>query len=336
MYAKIRTMTGGLSACLLAAGLALGAAAPAAQAEYPTKPVTLVAPYGPGGASDLASRTLAAVAPNYLGQPVLVVNKTGAAGAIGSSFVNKADPDGYTLLLARIGSQAVSPAMKSNMPYKYDDFTMIGLLELNPVLCATAESKPYKSLEDFIAAVKEKPGELSYSSSGIGTMLHLAVPFMLDTVGVENAKTALRHVPYKGGGAAATAAVGGQVDIVCTNASALASHLKAGRLRGLVVTTEERVELAPDAPTAKELGYPELEVLVGWSGLYGPPDMDEEATKSLRAMLQKVKEDKAWLKFTKALGSVPHILDGEATKAFVDKQVESFSALVEKLDMKVE
>lgn len=334
MNRKIAKIAGRVSACLLTVGLLTGATT--AKAEFPEKPITLVAPYGPGGASDLASRTLAAVAPSYLGQPMLVVNKTGAAGAIGSAFVNKAAPDGYTLLLARIGSQAVSPAMKANMPYKYDDFTMLGLLELNPVLCATAASKPYKTLKDFIDAVKAKPGELSYSSSGIGTLLHLAVPFLLDTVGVDDAKSALRHVPYKGGGAAATAAVGGQVDIVCTNASALSSHLQAGRLRGLVVTTPERVELSPDTPTARELGHPDLEVLVGWSGLYGPPDMDKEATAKLTEMLQKVKDDKAWLKFTKALGSVPQIMTPEETRAFVDKQVNSFSKLVDKLDMKVE
>lgn len=333
MKQTVSRLAGKLALAIAGTALAVGGAL---AAEYPSKPITLVAPYGPGGASDLASRTLASVAPTYIGQPMLVVNRTGAGGAVGSTFVNKAKPDGYTLLLARIGSQAVSPAMKANMPYKYDDFTMIGLLELNPVLCATASSKPYKSLKEFIDAVKAKPGELSYSSSGVGTLLHIAVPFLLDTVGIADATKAMRHVPYKGGGAAATAAVGGQVDIVCTNAPALESHIAAGRLRPLVVTTEERVKMAPDTPTAKELGYPELGVLIGWSALYGPPNMDADATKKLQDMLQKVKQDKAWNKFTKALGSVPHILDGAATKAFVDQQVAAFSKLVDKLDMKIQ
>ena len=185
----------------LAVGLAAGTAL---AAEYPSKPVTLVAPYSAGGASDLASRTLASVAPTYLGQPVLVVNRTGAGGVTGSTFVNKSKPDGYTLLLARIGSQSVSPAMKANIPYKYNDFTMIGILELNPVICATASSKPYQSMKDLIDAVKANPGKLSFSSAGVGSLLHIAVPFVLDTVGVENAKTAMNHVPYKGGGQAAT------------------------------------------------------------------------------------------------------------------------------------
>ncbi len=320
---------------LLLAASIIAVSTGAAIAQYPDKPITLVAPYGPGGASDLASRTLSSVAPTYLKQPVLVVNRTGAGGAVGSAFVNKSKPDGYTLLLARIGSQAVSPAMKSSMPYKYDDFTMLGLLELNPIICATAKDKPYNSLADFVAAVKARPGELTYSSSGVGSLLHIAVPFVLDTVGISNASEAVRHVPFKGGGAATTAMVGGQVDILCTNAPALASHIQAGTVKALVVTTRKRLPMAPDTPTAAELGYPNLEKLVGWSALYGPPNMDESTKVILEDMLAKVAKDKAWNKFTNALGSVPQIRSASDTKNFVDEQVKAFSALVEKLGMEI-
>lgn len=326
----------GTIAALAVAVLALPFSSPSFAGEYPAKPITLVAPYGAGGASDLASRTLASVAPKYLGQPVMVVNRTGAGGVTGSAFVANAKADGYTLLLARIGSQSVSPAMKVNMPYKYDGFTMIGVLELNPVICATAAEKPYKTLAEFIAAVKAAPGELSYSSAGIGSMLHIAVPLMLKVAGVADPANAVTHVPYKGGGNAATAAVGGHVDIVCTNSSALAGHIEAGKLRALVITTPDRQSVAPDAPTARELGMEGLEVLIGWSGLYGPPGMADEEVATLRAMLQEVKKDKAWNKFTNALGSVPSILDGPATVAFVEAQFNAFNALVKELDMKIE
>lgn len=324
-------------ALVASAGLAVAMLGTSALAgDYPTKAITLVAPYGPGGASDLAARTLSSVAPSYIGQPVMVVNRTGAGGAVGSAIVNKSRPDGYKLLLARIGSQAVSPAMKANMPYAYDDFTMLGLLELNPVLCATSADKPYQTFGDLIDAVNANPGTLSYASSGIGTLLHLAVPFALDAAGVENATDAIRHVPYKGGGAAVTAVVGGQVDVVCTNAPALASHIEAGTVRPLVVTTASRISMAPDTPTAAELGFPEMEVLVGWSALYGPPNMDAETVAVLENMLAQVAEDKAWNKFTKALGSIPQIRSSADTKAFVDAQVAAFSAVVEKLGMKIE
>jgi len=305
-------------------------------ADYPSKPITLVAPYGAGGASDMASRTMASVLPSYLGQPVMVVNRTGAGGVTGSAFVNKSKPDGYTLLLARIGSQSVSPAMKANIPYKYDDFTMLGVIELNPVICATASSKPYKSMKDLIDAVKANPGKLSFSSAGVGSMLHVAVPLVLKLMGVPDPKNAMNHIPYKGGGAAATAAVGGHVDLVCTNSSALASHIAGGKLRPLMITTKERQPVAPTAPTARELGFPEVEVMVGWSGIYGPPGMDPAVAGKIRDALQMVKKDKAWNKFTKALGSVPNILDGPETKKFVDEQYRVFSTLVKELGMRIE
>ena len=305
-------------------------------ADYPSKPITLVAPYGAGGASDMASRTMASVLPKYVDQPVMVVNRTGAGGVTGSAFVSKSKPDGYTLLLARIGSQTVSPAMKANMPYKYNDFTMLAVIELNPVICATAATKPYKTMADFVAAVKANPGKLSFSSAGVGSMLHVAVPLVLMEMGVKDVNNAVNHVPYKGGGNAATAAVGGHVDMVCTNSSALASHISGGKLRALMITTKERQAVAPDAPTARELGFPKVEVLVGWSGIFGPPGMDPKVTKFLRDAFQKVKTDKAWNKFTKALGSVPYILNGPDTKKFVDDQFHAFEKLVTDLDMRIE
>ncbi len=320
------------------AGAALAVLSSAAYAadDYPSKPITLVAPYSAGGASDMASRTMASVLPSYLGQPVLVVNRTGAGGVTGSTYVNKAKPDGYTLLLARIGSQSVSPAMKANIPYKYDDFTMLAVIELNPVICATASSKPYKTMKDLIDAVKAKPGELSFSSAGVGSMLHVAVPLVLKMMDVDNPKGAMNHIPYKGGGAAATAAVGGHVDLVCTNSSALTSHIAGGKLRPLMITTKERQAVAKDAPTARELGFPQIEVLVGWSGIYGPPGMDPAVAKKIRDALQLVKKDKAWNKFTKALGSVPYILDEAETKKFVDDQFTAFNTLVSDLGMRIE
>ena len=325
-----------LSGATTAAVVGVMTVTSALAADYPSKPITLVAPYGAGGASDMAARTMASVLPSYVGEPVMVVNRTGAGGVTGSAYVSKSKPDGYTLLLARIGSQSVSPAMKANIPYKYDDFTMLAVIELNPVICATAASKPYKTMADFVAAVKAKPGELSFSSAGVGTLLHVAVPMVLKEMGVKDINNAVNHVPYKGGGNAATAAVGGHVDMVCTNSSALASHIAGGKLRALLITTKDRQAVAPDAPTARELGFPNLELLVGWSGIFGPPGMDPKVAAMLRDALQKVKKDKAWNKFTKALGSVPYILNGADTKKFVDGQYNAFKTLVDDLGMRIE
>ena len=322
-------------AALAVPALALAATGATAQ-EYPSKPITLVAPYGPGGASDLASRTLASVIPQYLGEPVLVVNRTGAGGVTGSNYVYNAKPDGYTVLLARIGSHTVSPAMKSAIPYEHDKFTYLGLLEVNPVICATSVDKPYESLDDLLGAIEENPGSISYSSAGVGTLLQVAAVMMMDVAGVENPTTAAIHVPYKGGGAAATAAITGQVDFVCTNSSALMSGIQGGKLRPLLVTTPERLDDAPSAPTVSELGHPELEVLVGWSGVAGPPDLPQEVVDTWASALQEVKEDKSWNRLTQRLGSVPRILSPEETVDFVNKQYETFRELVERLDMRIE
>lgn len=307
----------------------------AAAAGYPSKPITLIAPYGPGGASDLAARTLASTAPNYLKQPVLVINRTGAGGVTGSTFVYNSKPDGYTLLLARIGSQTVSPAMKSNIPYKYNKFTYLGLLEVNPVICATSVNKPYKTLADLKKAIEAKPGQLSYSSAGVGTLLQVAAVMVMDQIGIKNPIKAAIHVPFKGGGNAATAAVTGQVDFVCTNSSALVGYIQGGKLRPLLVTTPKRLKDAPNAPTVRELGYPDLEVLVGWSGVAAPPGTPKQVVDKWADVLQKVKKDKSWNRFTTRLGSVPHILGPKETVKFVNKQYKVFSSLVDRLGMQI-
>jgi len=313
-------------------GLALALAVPA-QAEYPTRPVTLVSPYGPGGAADLAARTLSATAPGYLGNGILVVNRTGAAGVTGSTTVVKGRKDGYTLLLARVGSQAAVPAINRKIPYTWDEYTFLGLLELNPfVLCVSADS-PYKSLDDVKAAIKSGK-KLSYSSAGVGTLLHVAMVLVLDDIGVP--QSAMKHVPYKGGGKAAAAVVGGHVDMIFQNLSGVISNIQAGKLRPLLVTTKKRVLSIKDVPTASEVGHPRLEAVIGWSGLWGPPGLSGEVTNKWVGVLGKIKKDKAWNKLTKGLGSVPSIRNPADTKAFVKNQYETFKDLAEKLGMVIQ
>jgi tripartite-type tricarboxylate transporter receptor subunit TctC len=313
--------------------LAVGATAGLAEG-YPKKPVTIVAAYGPGGASDMATRTIAATAPNYLQQGVLVVNKTGAGGTVGSIYAYKARPDGYTLLLARVATHAVSPAMK-NLPYKPMDFTILGLLEKNPFVCATSTKRPYKTLENLLDAIKANPGKLTYGSAGVGTLLQVAAVMLIDEAGIPNAKTAATHVPYKGGGLAALAVLKNEVDFVCTNLSALIGHIQSGKLRALVTTMPKRLKSIPDVPTARELGYPGLEVAVGWSALVGPPNMNAEASKKWIEVLAKLKTDKSWIKLTQKLGSVPNILPPDETKKFIEYSYGKMNALVTKLGMKI-
>ena len=306
----------------------------AALADYPAKPVTLVSPYGPGGAADLAARTIAGTAPAYLGQAVLVVNRTGAAGVTGSTTVAKGRPDGYTLLLARVGSQAAVPAINRKIPYKWDEFTFLGLLELNPFVLVVNADSPIQSLDDVKEAAASGGDKLSYASAGVGTLLHVAMVMVLDQFGLP--QDAMKHVPYKGGGKAAAAVVGGHVDMMFQNLSGVIGNIQAGKLRALAVSTPERVAAIPDVPTVAEAGYPALETVVGWSGVWGPPGMDQAAADKWVEVLGKLEGDKAWNKLTKGLGSIPSIRGPEDTKAFVENQYEAFKTLTEKLGMTIQ
>ncbi|MFT5504773.1 MAG: tripartite-type tricarboxylate transporter receptor subunit TctC [Gammaproteobacteria bacterium] len=305
----------------------------AALAAYPTKPVTLVSPYGPGGAADLAARTVSATASSYLGNSILVVNRTGAAGVTGSTSVVKGKKDGYTLLLSRVGSQAAVPAINRKIPYKWDEYTFLGLLELNPfVLVVNAES-PYKTLDDVKNAAKSG-NKLSYSSAGVGTLLHVAMVMTLDQFGLP--QNSMKHVPYKGGGKAAAAVVGGHVDMMFQNLSGVIGNIQAGKMRALAVSTPERILAIKDVPTVREAGYPGLETVVGWSGIWGPPGLSDEVVNTWVGVLDKLKTDKAWNKLTKGLGSIPSIRNPVDTKAFVKAQYEAFKELTERLGMTIQ
>ena len=317
----------------LLAGTVLAAASGVVAADYPTKPVTLVSPYGPGGAADLAARTLSATAAEYLGNGILVVNRTGAGGVSGSTTVAKGRPDGYTLLLARVGSQAAVPAINRTIPYKWDEFTFLGLLELNPFVLAVNKDSPFNSLDELKAAI-EGGASLSYSSAGVGTLLHVAMTMVLDQFGMS--ADAMKHVPYKGGGKAAAAVVGGHVDMIFQNLSGVIGSIQSGDLRAIAVTTPERVASISDVPTVSESGYPELETVIGWSGVWGPPNLPEEVVNKWVDVLAQVAENKAWLKLTKGLGSVPYVRGPGETKAFVEGQYTAFKELTEKLGMTIQ
>ncbi len=316
----------------ICAALAVVLFATAAQAEYPTKPVTLVSPYGPGGAADLAARTLSATAPGLLGNGILVVNRTGAAGVIGSTFVAKSKPDGYALLLARVGSQAAVPAINRKIPYKWDDFTFLGLLEQNPFALTVSAKSPYKTFKDLEKAAKSGK-KLSYSSAGVGALQHLGMVILLDELGLN--QDSMKHIPFKGGGKAGAAVIGGHVDIFFQNLSGVIGNIQGGQMRALAVTTAKRAPSISSVPTFRELGYPKMEVVMGWSGLWGPKNLPADVVGKWTGLLQKLKTDKAWNKMTKGLGSLPMIMNPVDTKAFVKIQYETFKEVTERLGLTI-
>lgn len=311
------------------AAITLGAPRDAA-AQYPNKPIQIIIPYDAGGAADLQARILAGVAPQYIGHAVIASNRTGAGGVTGSNFVVRSKPDGYTLLLARVGSQAGVPAINPSIPYKWNDYTFLGLLEKNPFVLVVNSKSGLKSLDDIQA--KLKAGEkLSYSTGGVGTLPHIAMVMVLNGMGV--GADAMTHVPYKGGGAAAAALVGGHVDMFFQNLSGVIGQIQAGTLRALLVTTPDRVAGIKDVPTAKEVGREDLELAIGWSALYGPKGLPSDVVSKWVDTLQKIKGDKSWNKMTKKLGSIPAISSPMDMEKFAESQFMAMRKVAEETGM---
>jgi tripartite-type tricarboxylate transporter receptor subunit TctC len=322
-----------LSFVILATTLACTAPARAADADYPNHPVTIVVPFSTGGDADLAARNLAKAVQGLLPQPMVVLNKAGANGAIGSMFVREAAPDGYTLLLGRVGSQAILPALQASLKYKWNDFTPLGLLDLNPMVCVVNGDAPYRTLRDLVEAIRAQPGKLNYSTSGPATALNLATQVLLDAAGLP--KQSAVQIIYKGGGEATAAVLSREVQFSCNNVTALIGNVKAGRLRALVTTTAQRLPELPGVPTAKEAGYPQLERVSGWSALYGPPDMPAALVRRWADVLARLAKDKEWLAGVHNIGSVPNIMPPAETMHFVEAQYRMFNELGKKLDIQI-
>ena len=302
--------------------------------SYPAKPVQLIVPFSAGGDADMAARNLAAAAQGLLGQPLVVVNKAGANGAIGSAAVKNAAPDGYTLLVGRIGSQVLLPALQpKTTPYTAKDFTYIGLLELNPVVCVVHPDSPYKTMGDLAQALKDRPGKLNYSHSGPATVQNLAPQLLLSSLGLK--PEAVVNVPYKGGNEVALAVLSKDADFACNNLSSMTGILASGKLRALLTTTPERLAQFPDIPTARELGLPQLEAVIGWSGLFGPPGMSPEAVDKWAAVLKQISQDPKWIAGNANFGGIPHVLPPGETEKYVSQGAAIYADLVAKAGLQV-
>lgn len=315
----------------VAASVALAVAA-IAQAAYPDKVITLIAPYSAGGDSDLAARNFAAAAQKALGSPVIVVNKVGASGVIGSAQVLQAAPDGYTLLLARPGSQAILPAiMPARTKYKWEDFSMVGLLELNAYGCMT-KATSYKTFKEFTDALKQEGRRMNFGTAGVLTANDMGPRQLFKMLKLDASNTPTQ-IPFKGTGEATASLMAGETQFACGSIGSFLPMIKNGDLRALMVTTPERMPSLPEVPTARELGYAEMERITGWSGIYGPPGLPADVVQKLSAALKEVAKDPAWLRATELTGSMPFIKGPEETKQFVKGQYEIYRSLGESLNI---
>jgi tripartite-type tricarboxylate transporter receptor subunit TctC len=313
--------------------LGVGLIAGMATAEYPERPINMIIPYGAGGATDISARTIAEALGAAAGKPLVMANVTGAGGATGSVAVQNANPDGYTMLFARVGSHSVNPAMKATLPYTLDDFRFVTVYEINPVACAVSPDSGIETVDDLIAKVAE--GGVSYSSSGVGSLLHLAGAMVLKEFGVENPLTEATHIPQKGDGEAATAVLNGTVTFICTNTSALSNFVANGQLKPILITTAEPV-VGFDAPTANDLGKPRLNALVGWTGIAGPAGLPDDISAKWGNWITEAATDAKFVDTMASLGSVIDVMTPEESIEFINTQYSIFRALVDELGMRVE
>jgi Uncharacterized protein conserved in bacteria len=301
-------------------------------AQYPRGPISIICPFGPGGAGDLAARILSNAAKSEFPKPVVVVNKPGAAGVVGTTFAYRSKADGYTLLAGRVANNAIIPALNKTIKYTWEDFIFLGLLDLNPLVFVVHKDSPYATLQDLADAIKANPGNISFCTAGALNIQEITAYMLLHSIGLN--KLDAISVPFQSDSAGKNAILGKHVVFGALNISAVYDQLgEGGNLRALAVTTPERLKRHPDIPTAREAGFPDLENILGWNALFGLKGMPQEAVDAWVNILQKIKNDPDWIRSTESMGSIPYVLPPEETKEFVRLQVEKFEKLGQALDL---
>jgi len=320
-----------LSTCLaLALGTSL-AAFPAIAQQYPTKAVRLIVPFPPGGGNDILARAVGQRLSERLGQQVVVDNRGGAGGLVGATLAATALPDGYTLFLASLGNLAVNPALHEKPPYDpIRDFAPITLLATSSFIIVVTNSLPATSIKEFVALAKAKPGSLNYGSAGAGSSLHLTAEIFRQATGIN-----IVHVPYKGTAPAITELIAGQVQVMFSTMPPALSQVRAGKLRGLGVTTAKRAAAAPELPTVAEAGFPGFDVS-NWQGMVGPAKLPRALVDRLNADLNAVLKtpqmvDTLAAQGLEAAGGTP-----QQFAALIKTEVAKYAAVIKAAGIKAE
>ncbi len=249
---------------------------------YPVRPIRIIVPQSPGASTDLTARILAQGLNEAFKQPVIVDNRPGSSGIAGAELVARAAPDGYTLMVVA-SSFSINPALGRKLPYdSIRDFTTVSQLTKFPNMLAANPSAPLKSLQDVIALAKAKPGQINYASAGVATGTHMTMELLKYMTGID-----LLHVPYKGGAPAMTAAIGGQTPLVVGTSVGMLTHVRAGRLRGIAVTSAKRSAGAPDIPTFAESGVPGFEH-EPWNGMFAPAGIPRPVLAKVSAEVARI------------------------------------------------
>jgi tripartite-type tricarboxylate transporter receptor subunit TctC len=306
------------------------ALAGAAHAQYPAKPVRIVVPYPPGGTVDVVARNLAQQLGVQTGQQFIVDNRAGANGTIGSDFVAKAAPDGYTLLV-QASIFVINPLFLKNVPYDVQrDFTPVANIGSVPLLVTAHPSVPAANLREFVALVRANPDKYTFATTGLGSAGHLTEEVIRRDAGLS-----ILIVPYKGAGPALTDIVGGQVSALADPLPSSFPHVKGGRLKALAVTSRARLAFLPDVPTMAESGFPGFEML-SWYGLWGPPGMPKDAVDRLAAETVKAVKSAEMQDKLAAQGFIPDGAGPAAFAAYVKDEIAKYAKIVKDANIKVD
>jgi tripartite-type tricarboxylate transporter receptor subunit TctC len=295
--------------------------------DYPTKPVQMIAPFPPGGVADIVGRPLAAAMEKALRQPVIVVNRPGAGGAVGMASVAKAPADGYTILMAlsSISIFPVSDRINGKTPsYELKDFEPIALVTADPTVLVVAADSPWKTLEDFVATAKAHPNKMNYSSSGVYGTLHVAMEIFANAAGIK-----MFHVPYQGGGPAVTALLGGQVHALASGPAAAIGQIRGGKMRALASWSTERLKLLPDIPTFKEKGY-DAEFYI-WSGVFVPAGTPAPIVGKLRETVRQAANSPEFKGAMDKVSTPVNYLDAPEFRKYWEQDAKRLESALQKI-----
>ena len=295
--------------------------------DYPSRPITLIVPFPPGGVADNVARPVAQALSKQLGQTVIIENKPGAGGGIGMAFVAKAKPDGYTLLLALSSISVIPEADKvlGRAPmFQLDQLLPIARFTADPVVLAVRAESPWKTYAEFVAFAKGNPKKLNYGSSGNYGTMHVPMEMLASSAGV-----ALTHVPFTGAAPAVTALLGGTIDAVASGPSTVVQHVKAGKLRVLANWGTERHPALPDVPTLRELGM--ATDYAQWSGLFAPAGTPEPVLVALRKAAREVQDDAAFKQTFVTLQTPLAYLDAPAFRTYWDADAKKMADVVQRI-----
>jgi tripartite-type tricarboxylate transporter receptor subunit TctC len=316
--------------CLLGAIPALAfAASPAAAQAFPARPIRVVVPFAPGGVSDIAARLLAEGLSRRTGASVVIENRPGAGGIIGTDTAAKAVPDGYTVLVATNGEVAINPAVYPSLPYDPQrDLKPLAMLTETPLMWVASAASGHTKLEELLAAARARPGEVNYATPGNGTMNHLTGEWFAMAAGIR-----LQHIPYRGGAPAAMAIASGEVPFGVVAVSSGLAHVQGGRMRALAATSARRSALLPDVPTVMESGIPDFDASI-WVGLFVPAATNDAAVAWLeREALEVVRQPEFEAKLA-TIGAIPVPMAGAALTKRVREDATRFLEIVRRSDIR--